>query len=79
MKPEENFTLVNLEATLADDKKGILKKEIIDKLLGEKATIVAKLNKGLTPEEFGPLDSFKNGLDAAINIVERYWAKKHRS
>ncbi len=77
MSKDEQAVLVKMETDLIDDKSGAYKKELVQKLMDQKAAIKAKLNKGLPPEEFAPLEAFTNALDAAVKIVETYWAKKH--
>ncbi len=77
MKKDETITLVKMEDDLIGDKTGAYKKSLIQRLIDEKTSLTSKLNKGLTPDEYAPINAYRSAIDAAIQIVERYWSSKH--
>jgi hypothetical protein len=77
MKNENKLVLIDMETGLAKDHAGMYKKEVLQKLIDAKTELKRRMDKGLDPEEYAPLNAFKGSLDAAYSIVDRLWNSQH--
>lgn len=77
MKNDEKFILIDMETGLAKDHSGMYKKEVLQKLIDAKTQLKGRMDKGIAPEEYAPLNAFRDSLDAAYAIVDRLWNSKH--
>lgn len=68
---------MEIEKKLKADQSGRLKSEISAGIQGEIARVVAKLNRGSSPEEFRNLSALRKGLNAAQEILDRTWSYHH--
>lgn len=77
MADNEFVSLSITEDRLTADKKGEYKKELLEQLNAELATIKSKRNTGLSPNDFACADAIINAIDEAIKVVELTWHKHH--
>lgn len=74
----EKIQLVELETQLAADESGQIRNEICVELSQYASEWKRHLDRGLSPEEFAPAQSVVEGLAAAEEVVEKFWANAHR-
>ena len=79
MADNEFISLSVTEDRLASDKDGAVKKQLIDQLNQELATLKNKKNSGLTPDQFACSDALITAIDDAIKVIEVTWHKHNAS
>jgi type III secretion system YseE family protein len=73
MKRGERITMTALERNLSDDKNGeAYRQQLIAKLFRQRNEINALMNKGISSSEYRAWNEFKQALDSALEVIEKY-------
>ena len=75
-EPETRIRM-DIEVSLEEDRTGSFKSSVRAGIVEQAAAVETMLKNGATPDEYRKLKALKNGLDAAILILDRTWSYYH--
>ena len=75
---QESFT-TELEASLKEDAGGGFRDSVRSAIAEQKAKIESELRRGVPPKEYNTLNTYKQGLDAADTVLDRFWDYYNKS
>jgi hypothetical protein len=72
-----NEQLPDLEQTLLQDRSGESTRALIARYAAAAAPLQARLRHALPRDEYGPLEAMCHALQAAQDVLETAWARRH--
>lgn len=72
---ERELEVEQLEARLGNDPRGIVLKELVERLAAGKARALGELNRGVTAAEHERLALLLRAFDAGIDALPRLWER----
>jgi type III secretion system YseE family protein len=70
---EEKIYMLTMEEELEKDANGSYRKDLTDQLAEHLAEVKRAMDSGLSPDEFSGMQKLKQALEAATEVVEKYW------
>ena len=69
----KRITMTALERNLLDDKNGgAYRKQLTEKILQQRGKLNTLMNAGVSSAEYKAWNEFKQALDSALEVIEKY-------